>query len=144
MFYPYSHQIAFVRNNNIYLIKLLFGNSESQVTKHGEYNKVSWYPDWVYEEEFSYNRALDFSADSKMIAYVRFDESQVPMIFSHGIRVWLRKKLEYTTYPGYDYKYPKAGVVNSKVSVHSFDNIKSRVTRKMELPVDRNGHVPRI
>ena len=80
LFSPDSHQIAFVRDNNIYLVKLLFGNSESQVTKDGEYNKViNGIPDWVYEEEFAFNRAFDFSADSKMIAYIRFDESQVPM-----------------------------------------------------------------
>ena len=80
LFSPDSHQIAFVRNNNIYLIKLLFGNSESQVTKDGEYNKVlNGIPDWVYEEEFGFNRAFDFSADSQMLAYIRFDESQVPM-----------------------------------------------------------------
>lgn len=145
LFSPDSHQIAFVRNNNIYLIKLLFGNSESQVTKDGEYNKVlNGIPDWVYEEEFSYNRAFDFSADSKMISYVRFDESQVPMYSFPWYKGMAPEKTEYTTYPGsYDYKYPKAGVVNSKVSVHSFD-IKSRVTRKMELPVDSDGYVPRI
>lgn len=145
LFSPDSHQIAFVRNNNIYLIKLLFGNSESQVTKDGENNKVlNGIPDWVYEEEFSYNRAFDFSADSKMIAYVRFDESQVPMYSFPWYKGMAPEKTEYTTYPGsYDYKYPKAGVVNSKVSVHSFD-IKSRVTRKMELPVDSDGYVPRI
>ena len=145
LFSPDSHQIAFVRNNNIYLIKLLFGNSESQVTKDGEYNKVlNGIPDWVYEEEFSYNRAFDFSADSKMIAYVRFDESQVPMYSFPWYKGMAPEKTEYTTYPGsYDYKYPKAGVVNSKVSVHSFD-IKSHVTRKMELPVDSDGYVPRI
>lgn len=145
LFSPDSHQIAFVRNNNIYLIKLLFGNSESQVTKDGEYNKVlNGIPDWVYEEEFSYNRAFDFSADSKMIAYVRFDESQVPMYSFPWYKGMAPEKTEYTTYPGsYDYKYPKAGVVNSKVSVHSFD-IKSRVTRKMELSVDSDGYVPRI
>lgn len=145
LFSPDSHQIAFVRNNNIYLIKLLFGNSESQVTKDGEYNKVlNGIPDWVYEEEFSYNRAFDFSADSKMIAYVRFDESQVPMYSFPWYKGMAPEKTEYITYPGsYNYKYPKAGVVNSKVSVHSFD-IKSRVTRKMELPVDSDGYVPRI
>lgn len=145
LFSPDSHQIAFVRNNNIYLIKLLFGNSESQVTKDGEYNKVlNGIPDWVYEEEFSYNRAFDFSADSKMIAYVRFDESQVPMYSFPWYKGMAPEKTKYTTYPGsYNYKYPKAGVVNSKVSVHSFD-IKSRVTRKMELPVDSDGYVPRI
>ncbi|HJC94757.1 MAG TPA: S9 family peptidase [Candidatus Phocaeicola excrementigallinarum] len=145
LFSPDSHQIAFVRDNNIYLVKLLFGNSESQVTKDGEYNKViNGIPDWVYEEEFAFNRAFDFSADSKMIAYIRFDESQVPMYSFQWYKGLAPEKKEYATYPGsYDYKYPKSGVVNSKVSVHTFD-IKSRVTRKMALPIDSDGYVPRI
>lgn len=145
MFSPDSHQIAFVRNNNIYLIKLLFGNSESQVTKDGEYNKVlNGIPDWVYEEEFAFNRAFDFSADSRMIAYIRFDESRVPMYSFQWYKGMAPEKTAYATYPGsYDYKYPKSGVVNSKVSVHTFD-IKSHVTRKMELPIDSDGYVPRI
>lgn len=145
MFSPDSHQIAFVRNNNIYLIKLLFGNSESQVTKDGEYNKVlNGIPDWVYEEEFAFNRAFDFSADSRMIAYIRFDESRVPMYSFQWYKGMVPEKTAYATYPGsYDYKYPKSGVVNSKVSVHTFD-IKSHVTRKMELPIDSDGYVPRI
>ena len=145
LFSPDSHQIAFVRDNNIYLVKLLFGNSESQVTKDGEYNKViNGIPDWVYEEEFAFNRAFDFSADSKMIAYIRFDESQVPMYSFQWYKGLAPEKKEYATYPGsYDYKYPKSGVDNSKVSVHTFD-IKSRVTRKMALPIDSDGYVPRI
>ena len=80
LFSPDGNQIAFVRNNNIYLVKLLFNNSESQITTDGKYNEVlNGIPDWVYEEEFGFNRAFDFSADSKMIAYIRFDESKVPM-----------------------------------------------------------------
>ena len=63
LFSPDGFQVAFVRNNNIFLVKLLFGNSESQITKDGEYNKVlNGIPDWVYEEEFGFNRAFDFSA----------------------------------------------------------------------------------
>ena len=47
-------------------------------------------------------------------------------------------------YPGeYTYKYPKTGEVNSKVSVHTFD-IKSKVTRKINVPVDADGYIPRI
>ena len=68
MFSPDGNMVAFVRDNNIFLVKLLYGNSESQVTKDGERNKVlNGIPDWVYEEEFAYNRALEFSADSKML-----------------------------------------------------------------------------
>ncbi|WP_418795013.1 S9 family peptidase [Phocaeicola coprophilus] len=145
LFSPDGNQIAFVRNNNIYLVKLLFGNSESQVTKDGEYNHVlNGIPDWVYEEEFSFNRAFDFSADSKMIAYVRFDESTVPMFSFPWYKGLAPEKTSYATYPGaYEYKYPKAGEVNSKVSVHTYD-IKSHVTRKMDLQIDSDGYIPRI
>lgn len=145
LFSPDGNQIAFVRNNNIYLVKLLFGNSESQVTKDGEYNKVlNGIPDWVYEEEFGFNRAFDFSADSRMIAYIRFDESQVPLFSFPLYKGSYPSKDEYTNYPGtYEYKYPKAGEVNSKVSVHTFD-IKSHVTRQMDLPLDTDGYIPRI
>ncbi len=145
LFSPDGNQIAFVRNNNIYLVKLLFGNSESQVTKDGEYNHVlNGIPDWVYEEEFSFNRAFDFSADSKMIAYVRFDESAVPMFSFPWYKGLAPEKTSYATYPGaYEYKYPKACEVNSKVSVHTYD-IKSHVTRKMDLQIDSDGYIPRI
>ena len=145
LFSPDGNQIAFVRNNNIYLVKLLFGHSESQVTKDGEYNHVlNGIPDWVYEEEFSFNRAFDFSADSKMIAYVRFDESAVPMFSFPWYKGLAPEKAFYATYPGaYEYKYPKAGEVNSKVSVHTYD-IKSHVTRKMDLQIDSDGYIPRI
>lgn len=145
LFSPDGNHIAFVRNNNIYLVKLLFGNSESQVTKDGEYNHVlNGIPDWVYEEEFSFNRAFDFSADSKMIAYVRFDESAVPMFSFPWYKGLAPEKTSYATYPGaYEYKYPKAGEVNSKVSVHTYD-IKSHVTRKMDLQIDSDGYIPRI
>lgn len=145
LFSPDGNQIAFVRNNNIYLVKLLFNNSESQVTKDGEYNKVlNGIPDWVYEEEFGFNRAFDFSADSKMLAYIRFDESAVKMFSFPWYKGKAPEKMQYETYPGsYDYKYPKSGMQNSLVSVHTFD-IKSKVTRTMDLQLDKEDYIPRI
>lgn len=145
LFSPDGFQVAFVRNNNIFLVKLLFGNSESQITKDGEYNKVlNGIPDWVYEEEFGFNRAFDFSADSKMIAYIRFDESQVPMYKFPLYKGMNPEYTEFATYPGeYTYKYPKSGEVNSTVSVHTYD-IKSHVTRKIDLPLDKDGYIPHI
>lgn len=145
LFSPDGNLIAFVRDNNLFLVKLLFENSESQITTDGKFNEVlNGIPDWVYEEEFAYNRAFDFSADSKMLAYTRFDESEVPM-FSFPLYKGLSpEKNEYADYPGaYAYKYPVAGMKNSKVSVHTFD-IKSRITRKMEVPLDEEGYIPRI
>ena len=145
LFSPDGNQIAFVRDNNIYLVKLLFGNSESQVTKDGKFTEVlNGIPDWVYEEEFGFNRAFDFSADSQMLAYIRFDESQVPM-YSFPLYKGLAPALnDFATYPGeYAYKYPMPGIDNSKVTVHTFD-IKSKVTRQMDLPLDADGYIPRI
>jgi len=144
-FSPDGNQIAFVRDNNIFLVKLLFNNSESQITKDGERNKViNGKPDWVYEEEFSFNCAFDFSADSEMLAWVRFDESEVKTFTFSWYKGAEPSMSEYALYPGmYVYKYPKAGEKNSSVSVMSYD-IKSRVTRTLQVPVDKDGYIPRI
>lgn len=144
-FSPDGTQIAFVRENNLYLVKLLFNNAESQVTKDGERNKViNGKPDWVYEEEFASNCAFDFSADSEVLAWVRFDESEV-RTFSFPLYRGASPALEdqglYTGW--YEYKYPKAGERNSKVSVLTYD-IKSRVTRTMQVPLEEGGYIPRI
>lgn len=145
LFSPDGQQIAFVRNNNLHLVKLLYGNSESQVTKDGEFGKVlNGIPDWVNEEEFGYNCAFDFSADSKMLAYIRFDESQIPMYSFMLYEGQYPRLKQYTDYPNtYSYKYPLTGKANANVSVHTFD-IKSRVTKKMDLPLDADGYIPRI
>lgn len=145
VFSPDGNLIAFVRENNIFLVKLLYGNSESQVTEDGKINSVlNGIPDWVYEEEFGFNRALEFSADNQMLAYIRFDESEVPSFTLPFFAGEAPRLTAFEKYPGeYTYKYPKTGEVNSKVSVHSFD-IKSRVTRKINLPLDKDGYIPRI
>lgn len=145
LFSPDGNMIAFVRGGNIFLVKLLYNNAESQITKDGEFNKIiNGKADWVYEEEFPMNRAFDFSADSEMLAWIRFDESEVKTFSFPWYKGTHPVKSEFTLYPGaYEYKYPKAGEVNSKVSVHSFD-IKSRVTRNIDVPLDADGYIPRI
>ena len=145
VFSPDGTMIAFARDNNIFLVKRLYGNSESQVTTDGQRNAVlNGIPDWVYEEEFAMDRALEFSADSKMLAYVRWDESAVP---SYSFPLYAGEKPrreDYAKYPGaYTYKYPKTGEANSKVSVHTFD-IKTKVTRTLKLPLEADAYIPRI
>lgn len=145
VFSPDGTMVAFVRDNNIFLVKLLYGNSESQITEDGKRNEiVNGIPDWVYEEEFAYNRALEFTADSKMLAYVRFDEREVPPYTIPLFAGEASRMEDYAKYPGgYTYKYPKTGEANSKVSVHTFD-IRTRVTRAMQVPMDEDGYIPRI
>lgn len=130
VFSPDGLQIAFVRDNNIFIVKLLYDNAEVQITKDGKRNEIiNGIPDWVNEEEFSMYRSMVFTADSKQLVWVRYDESKVG---------------EYTLpLSQYTYKYPFAGDQNASVSVWSFD-ISSRQTRKLQLPIDADGYVPRL
>ena len=145
VFSPDGNQIAFVRQNNIYLVKLLYDNAESQVTKDGKWNEViNGIPDWVYEEEFSTNSSMVFSADSKQIVWIRYDESAVKQYSMQLFKGLVPERKEFAEYPGdYTYKYPVPGQVNSKVSVLSYD-IQSHQTRKIDLPLDADGYIPRI
>ena len=144
-FSPDGTMIAFVRNNDIYLVKLLFDNSESRVTTDGAAGKIiNGIPDWVNEEEFAFNCSYDFSADSKMLAYIKYDESEVmmydmPMFIPTG-----KQNVAMDAYCApYSFKYPVAGAANSKISVHSYD-IKSRKTRQLDVPLPEEGYIPRI
>lgn len=137
--------MAFVRDNNIFLIKLLYDNSESQVTKDGKFNEViNGIPDWVNEEEFSFNRVLTFNADGTMLCWIRFDETAVKQYALQLFKGSEPQRDEFATYPGaYTYKYPKAGEDNSKVTAWSFD-IKSRRIQQLQVPLDADGYMPRI
>jgi len=144
-FSPDGNVIAFVRDGNIFLVKLLYNNAESQITKDGERNKViNGKADWVNEEELSMNRAFDFSANSEMIAWIRYDETAVPTYTFPLYQGASPVQKDYRLYPGiYEYKYPKAGESNARVTVHSYD-IKSRVTRDIKIPVEADGYIPRL
>ena len=135
-FSPDSKMLAYVADNNIWLAKFDF-DTESQVTKDGEINKIiNGSTDWVYEEEFGTTRLMEFSPDSKLLAFVRFDESQV--------REYQFQTFNRELYPGfYSYKYPKAGERNASVELRVFD-IDSRTIRKMDLPLESDGYIPRI
>ena len=145
LFSPDGNMIAFVRQNNIFLVKLLYDNAESQITTDGERNSIiNGIPDWVYEEEFSTNRSMVFTADSRQLVWIKYDESKVKEFSFQWFRGSNPTMDEYLTYPGsYVYKYPKAGEDNSKVGVYSFD-IKSRKTRQIDVPLDADGYIPRI
>ena len=142
---PDGLKVAFVRENNIYLIKLLYGNAESQVTKDGKKNEViNGVPDWVNEEEFGFNTALTFNADGSMLCWIKYNETNVPTYSLQMYKGLEAEITDYSEYPGfYSYKYPKAGLQNSKVTVHSFD-IQSQQTRQIQLPLDTDGYIPRI
>lgn len=142
---PDGNQIAFVRDNNIFLVKLLYDNAESQITKDGKFNEIiNGVPDWVYEEEFSTNRSLCFTADSRMLCWIKYDERKVKeysLQFFMGSHPTMKAN---EVYPGtYTYKYPKAGEDNSIVSVWSYE-IQTHKTNRLQVPLEGDGYIPRI
>lgn len=143
-FSPDGTRVAYVRDNNIFVKSLKFGSTH-QVTTDGKFNEIiNGAPDWVYEEEFGYSKAFWWSPDSKFIAFVRFDEREVPEftmpMYAGTVPTYEDNKL----YTGdYTFKYPKAGETNSTVTVHSYE-IKSKTTVLVDIGEDTDIYVPRL
>ncbi len=143
-FSPDGYRIAFMRNNNLFLHDLRFG-SERQITDDGEMNHIiNGAPDWVYEEEFSFNRAFEWAPDGSALAYIKFDESGVKEYLMNMFEGQSPALKENALYPSvYKYKYPKAGETNSTVSVHVYD-LQDRTTLTMDTGEETDIYIPRI
>lgn len=141
---PDGKKVAFVRDNNLF-IKDLITNSEVQITTDGEKNKIiNGIPDWVYEEEFGFSQAYQWSPDGKYIAYIKFDESQVKeytLTMYAGDAPHIKDNEVYPSL--YTYKYPKAGEDNSKVSVWVY-NLTTKETKKVNIGDENDIYIPRI
>ncbi len=143
-FSPDGHNVAYVRDNNIFIKKLRF-KTESAITTDGKFNEIiNGIPDWVYEEEFGFNRAFEWSPNNEELAFIKFDETEVKEFSINLYKASFPVYDEFSLYPGiYRYKYPKAGESNSKVSVHVF-NLRNRTTKKMDVGDVSNAYIPRI
>lgn len=143
-FSPAGDKICFFRNNNLFVKDLATGR-ETQFTTDGKYNHIiNGAPDWVYEEEFAFWQAFQWSPDGKKIAFMRFDESRVK---TFNMTMFKGRKPEITAntlYPeNYTFKYPKAGEDNSVVSVHVYD-LESGKTQTMNVGEETDQYIPRI
>jgi dipeptidyl-peptidase-4 len=143
-FSPDGERVAFVRENNLFIKNLKFG-SESQITYDGQKNEIiNGAPDWVYEEEFGFNKAFWWSPDSKFLAFIRFDETEVPK-FSMTMYAGEKPRIDSNSvYPSHEtFKYPKAGEKNSDVTVHTYE-LYSRVTVEVDLGDLPDFYIPRL
>ncbi len=129
-------KIAYGFDNNLYIKNLEDGNT-TQITKDGQKNSIiNGITDWVYEEEFAFVRAFQWSVNGDKIAYIKFDETEVPefQMDVYGSEL----------YPTQDvFKYPKAGENNSKVSLQIYD-LSSAKTSEIDLSKYKNYYIPRI
>jgi dipeptidyl-peptidase-4 len=133
-FSPDGSKLAYVFDNNLYIYDLASAKTTA-VTIDGKWNQIiNGNCDWVYEEEFEFTRAFEWSPNGTYIAYYKFDESNV-------------KEYEFTVFDNaynkqYSYKYPKAGEENSKVDIHIYNVATSGDVKAKYLGGDI--YIPRI
>jgi dipeptidyl-peptidase 4 len=136
-FSPDGARIAFVRDNNLFVVSLL-DMKETAITTDGAFNEIiNGSTDWVYEEEFGFTTAFFWSPDSKKIAYYRFDERHVKQ---YNMQKWNQGAL----YPqDYTFKYPKAGEANSFIEIFVYD-LTSQQALKADLGTEKDIYIPRV
>lgn len=135
-FSPDGTKIAFAYQNNLYVYEIASKKTQ-QITTDGKKNSIiNGITDWVYEEEFGFVRAFDWNTSGTKLAYIKFDESQVPEfsmdLYNRGL------------YPTQEvFKYPKAGEKNAVVSLHLFD-VASNKTQTVNLSNYNDFYIARI
>jgi len=130
---PDGTSVSYIHGNDIFIKELKSGEM-TKVTQDGKRNKIiNGTTDWVYEEEFAITKAYCWSPDSKYLAFLKFDEREVPEF---------QMAMYGQLYPEhYTYKYPKAGELNSKVTLHIVD-LKSLKIQGVEVGIYE--YIPRL
>ncbi|MCR6642075.1 MAG: S9 family peptidase [Sporocytophaga sp.] len=134
-FSPDGKKIAYVKNNDLYITS--FSDvKETRITYTGMINKIiNGSTDWVYEEEFEITKAFSWSEDSKKIAYLTFDESDVK---EYNMQLWDG------LYPtDYRFKYPKAGEKNSELSVSCYFTEENKI-KEIFSGKGKDLYIPRL
>lgn len=136
-----GRMVAYMRGNNIFISNLDYGTDKA-ITTDGERDKIiNGIPDWAYEEEFGMVTAMRWSGDDNTLAFIRFDESKVPVYSFDAYKSYCEENPLSDPYPeAYSYKYPLAGYPNSTVKVLAY-NVDNRTTKEMDLQVG-TGYVP--
>ncbi|MBD3723483.1 MAG: S9 family peptidase [Flavobacteriaceae bacterium] len=135
-FSPDGSKIAYAYQNNLYVYDIA-SKKHQQITTDGKKNAViNGITDWVYEEEFAFVRAFDWNKTGNKLAFIRFDESQVPEfsmdMYNQGL------------YPTQEvFKYPKAGEKNSDVSLHIYD-LNTKQTKQVDLSKYNDFYIARL
>jgi len=132
-FSPAGDKVAFVRDNDLYYTA---SRAEMRITNDGEMNSIiNGATDWVYEEEFGFDKGFYWSPSGDRIAFYRMDESKVKQF---------QMAMYGDLYPDqYTFKYPKAGEDNSDVTIHIYD-LKTGNIRKVDTGEENDIYYPRI
>lgn len=136
-FNPAADKIAFVKNNNLYIDDLQSGMLTAVTTDGSRNHIINGNCDWVYEEEFEFTKAFQWSPDGNYLAYYRFDESRVKDYTLYFYN-------DSSNYPTpYTYKYPKAGEDNSIVTIQVY-NVAQQESHPANIGEETDQYIPRI
>lgn len=109
---PDKKYAAYTRNNNLYVMDIA-SKKETPVTNDGSSVILNGYASWIYYEEIlgrsSEYKAFWWSPDSRHLAFMRFDDTEVPVFpiyFADGQHGFLEEQ-----------RYPKAGDKNPQVKI---------------------------
>lgn len=135
-FSPDGTIISFVREGNIYLKKLIFG-TEIAITKDARKGQLTnGQTDWLYEEELGISSLMAWSANSQLLAYVKFNTSEVGRYHFN--------RFDGSTYATLDSViYPKAGTANTRASLHIY-SVDTKDTKPVALPIEADGYIARL
>lgn len=136
--------VAYERDNNIWISNLDY-KTDIAITSDGEKGKIlNGIPDWSYEEEFDMLTAMRWSGDDTVLAYIKFNETEVPEYRFDQYRGYCSDDPLGDLYPNsYSYKYMLPGFKNSVVSVHAY-NMDNRTTKNMDIPLSTDDYIPSI
>ena len=134
-------QVAYMRDNDLWISNLDYGTDKA-ITKDGQTNKViNGIPDWVYEEEFGMQTAMAWNGQDNVLAFIRFDESEVPVYSFDNYKSYCDADPLTDVYPeSYSYKYPLAGYPNSTVTVLAY-HVDNQTVKQMDIPIGKD-YVP--
>ena len=129
-------------DNNLYIYKVRF-ETEVPITTDTDREIHNGIADWLYEEEFGATGMFAFSPDSKMLAFVRLDETDVP-VFTWQEYIKEDGAATGGLYPvSKSLRYPKAGERNARASVCVYD-LYYKTIRTLQLPEMNDAYIPRV
>ncbi len=134
-FSPTENKVAYVFENRMHIQDLDNNNQTVSFGTGEEDAYIAGAVDWVYEEEFSFHKGFHWSPEGNYIAYYQFDEREVPKFSMdvYGQELYPQQQV---------FKYPKAGEVNSKVSIHIYD-VQNNKDWEVQIP-ESYEYIPRI
>ena len=145
VFSPDGNQVAFVRDNNIFLCKTALRQQRKPGDGRRETERgAERHPRLGLRRGVLLQPCAGIQCRQPDAGFHPLRRERCSLLLFPSFCRTSPHFTPFEKYPGeYTYKYPKTGEVNSKVSVHTFD-IKSKVTRKINVPVDADGYIPRI